>query len=237
MGRSFRPLVTALALASTALIGVPRGAQAIEPPPPLPTLTTPGLPAAPKTGRPAAAAPTTSVPLNTASVTPPGGSAAPQASATPAAAAPAASPAVQPPATAALTSNREILLELGKRTISLVENGRVLGSWPVAVGEPPTPTPPGRVAVRNKVVNPQYQSTKSGKNNPTIGPQGPLGDRWIGFHTSARDQFGIHGTPTAWEWTVRSRAAVSHGCVRMLTPHVRELFEKVDVGTPVVVKP
>jgi lipoprotein-anchoring transpeptidase ErfK/SrfK len=136
-----------------------------------------------------------------------------------------------------LTSNREILLEVGKRTISLVENGQVLGSWPVAVGDPATPTPTGRFAVRNKVVNPQYQSTKSGKNNPTIGPQGPLGDRWIGFHTTERDQFGIHGTPTAWEWTVRSRAAVSHGCVRMLTPHVRELFEKVDVGTPVVVKP
>jgi lipoprotein-anchoring transpeptidase ErfK/SrfK len=136
-----------------------------------------------------------------------------------------------------LTSNREILLELGKRTISLVENGKVVNSWPVAVGDPSTPTPTGRFAVRNKVVNPQYQSTKSGKNNPTIGPQGPLGDRWIGFHFTERDQFGIHGTPTAWEWTVRSRAAVSHGCVRMLTPHVRELFDKVDLGTPVVVKP
>jgi lipoprotein-anchoring transpeptidase ErfK/SrfK len=150
---------------------------------------------------------------------------------------PAAAPAAPAPATAALTSTREILLELGKRTISLVDNGKVVGSWPVAVGDPATPTPTGRFAVRNKVVNPQYQSTKSGKNNPTIGPQGPLGDRWIGFHTTERDQFGIHGTPTAWEWTVRSRSAVSHGCVRMLTPHVRELFDKVDVGTPVVVKP
>jgi lipoprotein-anchoring transpeptidase ErfK/SrfK len=147
---------------------------------------------------------------------------------------PAAAPA---PATAAISGNREILLELGKRTISLVENGKVMSSWPVAVGDPATPTPTGTFKVRNKVVNPQYQSTKSGKNNPTIGPQGPLGDRWIGFHTTERDQFGIHGTPTAWEWTVKSRSAVSHGCVRMLTPHVRELFEKVDVGTPVVVKP
>jgi lipoprotein-anchoring transpeptidase ErfK/SrfK len=150
---------------------------------------------------------------------------------------PAPTPGTPSPSTAALKSTREIVLELGKRTISLMENGQVLGSWPVAVGDPATPTPTGRFAIRNKVVNPQYQSTKSGKNNPTIGPQGPLGDRWIGFHTTERDQFGIHGTPTAWEWTVRSRAAVSHGCVRMLTPHVRELFDKVDVGTPVVVKP
>jgi lipoprotein-anchoring transpeptidase ErfK/SrfK len=139
-------------------------------------------------------------------------------------------------ATAAITSNREIVLELGKRTISLIEGGKVLGKWPVAIGDPGTPTPTGRYSIRNKVVNPQYQSTKSGKNNPTIGPNGPLGDRWIGFHTTARDQFGIHGTPPAWAWAVHQGSAVTQGCVRMLGPHVRALFEQVDVGTPVVVK-
>ena len=209
MGRLLRPLAASLALTCTTLLLAPRDVQAVEPPPPVPA-------PAVSTGDGAAV-------VNLPAAQP--------------GALPAATPAVRPPATAAITSNREIVLELGKRTISLVDNGRVLGSWPVAVGEPATPTPTGRFAVRNKVVNPQYQSTKSGKNNPTIGAQGPLGDRWIGFHTTARDQFGIHGTPTAWEWTVRSRAAVSHGCVRMLTPHVRELFDKVDVGTPVVVKP
>jgi len=141
------------------------------------------------------------------------------------------------PATAAVTSTKQIVLELRKRTISLVDNGKVVGSWPVAIGDPSTPTPTGTFKVRNKVVNPQYQSTKTGRNNPTIGPQGPLGDRWIGFHTSGKDQFGIHGTPTAWEWTVKGREAVSSGCVRMLTPHVRHLFDQVDLGTPVIVKP
>ncbi|MFO0038795.1 MAG: L,D-transpeptidase [Synechococcaceae cyanobacterium] len=155
----------------------------------------------------------------------------------PATAAPASSPRTLPaPATAAVTSNRQILLELGRRTISLVEDGKVLGSWPVAIGDSATPTPTGTFAVRNKVINPQYQSTKSGKVNPTVGAQGPLGDRWIGFHATAKDQFGIHGTPSAWAWTVTSRAAVTHGCVRMLTPHVRQLFEKVQVGTPVIVR-
>jgi lipoprotein-anchoring transpeptidase ErfK/SrfK len=146
-------------------------------------------------------------------------------------------PAPANPSTAAITSTKEIVLELGKRTISLRDNGKVIGSWPVAVGDPATPTPTGTFKVRNKVLNPQYQSTKSGKVNPTRGAQGPLGDRWIGFHTTTKDQYGIHGTPTAWEWTVKGREAVSHGCVRMLTPHVRALFDQVDVGTPVVVKP
>jgi lipoprotein-anchoring transpeptidase ErfK/SrfK len=139
------------------------------------------------------------------------------------------------PSTAAITGTRQILLELGKRQISLLENGKPIRSWPVAIGDPGTPTPTGRFTVENKVVNPQYQSTKSGKINPTLGAQGPLGDRWIGFKKSGLNQYGIHGTPSAWAWTVTSRAAVSNGCVRMLTPHVRELFEKVEVGTPVVV--
>ncbi|MEB3348460.1 MAG: L,D-transpeptidase [Cyanobacteriota bacterium] len=153
---------------------------------------------------------------------------------------PAGAPSAQalespPPATAAVTSTREILLELGKRTISLRENGRVLASWPVAIGDPSTPTPVGTFQVENKIVNPQYQSTKSGKINATVGAQGPLGDRWIGFKQAGLNQYGIHGTPSAWAWTVTSRAAVSNGCVRMLTPHVRELFDKVEVGTPVIV--
>jgi lipoprotein-anchoring transpeptidase ErfK/SrfK len=158
----------------------------------------------------------------------------PSATVSPVAPAAAASPTTT---TAALTNTREIVLELGKRTISLVDAGKVLGRWPVAIGDPSTPTPTGRFSIRNKVVNPQYQSTKSGKNNPTIGPNGPLGDRWIGFHTTTRDQYGIHGTPSAWAWAVHQGAAVTHGCVRMLGPHVRALFDQVDVGTPVVVKP
>jgi lipoprotein-anchoring transpeptidase ErfK/SrfK len=140
-------------------------------------------------------------------------------------------------AAADASSTRRIVLELGRRTISLLEGERVLGSWPVAVGDPATPTPIGSYAILNKVINPQYQSTRTGKNNPTIGPNGPLGDRWMGFHTTANNQYGIHGTPPAWEWSVNTRAAVSHGCVRMLTPNVRFLFDRVSVGTPVIVKP
>jgi lipoprotein-anchoring transpeptidase ErfK/SrfK len=144
---------------------------------------------------------------------------------------------VPAPATSAAQGNtREILLQLGKRTISLRESGKVIGSWPVAIGDPSTPTPLGRFTLQNKVVNPKYQSTKSGKINATVGPNGPLGDRWMGFQQSGPNQYGIHGTPSAWAWTVTSRAAVTNGCVRMLHEHVRKLFDLVDVGTPVIVQ-
>ncbi len=150
--------------------------------------------------------------------------------------APAPASTAAPANTAAVIATREIVLDLTRRSISLVEAGKVVRSWPVAIGDPATPTPLGRFKVENKVVNPQYQSTKSGKINNTLGPQGPLGDRWLGFNHSGVNQYGIHGTPSAWSWTVTSRAAVTNGCVRMLTPHVRELFDKVQVGTPVLVK-
>lgn len=203
-------LASALGLASAAMLLEGRSVSAVEAPPPVPSASS----------RPGATT-TTSTTTTTTTIGP----------ATGAPAAPAAGTT-----TAAITSTRQIVLELGRRTISLMEDGKVLRSWPVAIGDPATPTPTGTYRVTNKVMNPQYASTKTGKVNPTVGAQGPLGDRWLGFLRSGPNQFGIHGTPSAWAWTVTSRAAVTNGCVRMLTPHVRELFDKVDVGTPVVVK-
>lgn len=60
--------------------------------------------------------------------------------------------------------------QLDKRTISLREGSKVLVSWPVEIGDPSTSTPRGRFSVQNKVINPTYQSTKSGKINATVGP-------------------------------------------------------------------
>lgn len=138
-------------------------------------------------------------------------------------------------APAPASSSREIVLNLRSRTLSLRDNGVVLGQWPVAIGDPASPTPTGRYTVLNKVVNPQYQSTSSGRIHPRTGPETPLGDRWLGFLQSGKNEFGIHGTPAAWSWTVTSRAAVTNGCVRMLRAHVHQLFDQVDVGTPVIV--
>jgi lipoprotein-anchoring transpeptidase ErfK/SrfK len=148
----------------------------------------------------------------------------------------AAAVLVSAPAAAPQASSREIVLQLGKRTISLRDQGKVISSWPVAIGSPATPTPLGRFVVLNKVINPRYQSTKSGKINATVGPNSPLGDRWLGFQHSGPNQYGIHGTPPAWSWTVTSRSAVTNGCLRMLPEHVRKLFDLVEVGTPVIVQ-
>ena len=126
-----------------------------------------------------------------------------------------------------------IHLDLRQRRISVIRDGQSLGRWPVAIGDPSTPTPTGLFQVESKLENPQYQSTKSGKVHPVTGPASPLGHRWIGFLQQGPNQFGIHGTP--WPHWVKIRAAVSNGCVRMLNADVQKLYELVEVGTPLVI--
>lgn len=142
-----------------------------------------------------------------------------------------AAPASASMAPAPVAGDTQIHLDLRQRRISVIRNGQRIGPWPVAIGDPKTPTPTGVFQVENKRVNPQYESTKSGRVHPVTGPSGPLGHRWIGFLQQGPNQFGIHGTP--WPHWVMIRAAVSNGCVRMLNAHVQQLYELVDVGTPV----
>jgi lipoprotein-anchoring transpeptidase ErfK/SrfK len=209
-------LCSATLLAGTAALALPT-ANSAAPASSAPSTATPAAIPAPANAAPDATTPTTTAP----------GAAAPATTA-PTTATPAA-PAVQ-----AVVASR-IVLRLGKRDIRLERGGKVYGPWPVAIGDARTPTPTGTFQVTNKVVNPIYASTRTGKVTGTVGPNGPLGDRWLGFKTAGPNQFGIHGTPSAWAWTVSSRAAVTNGCVRMFHEHVRKLFELVDVGTPVVI--
>ena len=122
-----------------------------------------------------------------------------------------------------------ILLDLQRREISVLLDGRMRGSWPVAIGDPKTPTPQGEFSILTKNIDPIYVSEKSGQRKELSGPTSPIGDRYLAFHRNGRGEFGIHGTP--WPHWVKTRAAVSLGCVRMLHVHVRQLFDLVDVGT------
>ena len=122
-----------------------------------------------------------------------------------------------------------IVLDLSKRQITLVRGEQRLGAWPVAIGDPKTPTPKGEFAILNKKVNPIYVTHKWGQRRELRGPSSPIGDRYMAFHRNGRGEFGIHGT--AWPHWVQIRAAVSLGCVRMLNSHIRQLFDAVDVGT------
>ena len=64
------------------------------------------------------------------------------------------------------------------------------------------------------------------------GPSNPLGARALYLYRDGHDtMYRIHGTNEPW--TIGQ--AVSNGCIRLLNDHVIDLFERVHIGTPVVV--
>ncbi|MFD2333570.1 L,D-transpeptidase family protein [Cohnella sp. GCM10020058] len=87
-------------------------------------------------------------------------------------------------------------------------------SFPVAVGNPSTPTPVG-----------EYVVTYKGKN---WGPW--FGSRWIGLNVPW-GVYGIHGTNKPF--SIGRHA--SHGCIRMRNRDVEELYEMIPVGTKVTI--
>jgi len=108
-------------------------------------------------------------------------------------------------------------------------------SFPIAVGREGLETPVGRFQVEEMVEHPDYEKVASGVVIERIppGPKNPLGERWIGFAHGAGWTIGIHGTPQP----DLLGHAVSHGCVRMRNADVIRIYDRVRIGTPVVVEP
>ena len=96
--------------------------------------------------------------------------------------------------------------------LTLYKDGRIFRSYPVAIGKMLTPTPKGTYKIKNKALN----------------PGGPYGARWLGLNIPGGG-YGIHGTNNPSSIGKN----VSHGCVRMYNKDVIELFNLVNVGTPV----
>lgn len=199
---------------------------------PTATVTPTTVPTAPTPPSPTATTPPATVPtpptvLNTTNPTTP--------AQTPAATTP------QPPTsnkTAAVTNNKvlatKLILNLKQRKVHVYHNDKVLVSYPVAIGKKGWETPTGKFTVIEMVQDPVWENPWNGKIVPS-GPNGPIGERWIGFTKDAktRNAIGFHGTPKARENLLGQ--AVSHGCVRMRNSDVKALFEIVEVGTPVLV--
>jgi lipoprotein-anchoring transpeptidase ErfK/SrfK len=123
-------------------------------------------------------------------------------------------------------------LILSQRRVLVWRDNRVIRSYPVAVGKPGWETPQGDFVVEVKVKDPVWQSFTSSTQIPAGHPRNPLGRHWIGFWSDGVDEIGFHGTPHPE--TVGK--AISHGCVRMYPRDVAELFNLVELGTPVRVR-
>ncbi|HTW66262.1 MAG TPA: L,D-transpeptidase [Bryobacteraceae bacterium] len=121
------------------------------------------------------------------------------------------------------TSSRRLIVNLAARKIVLVEDGKVVKMYSVAIGKPSTPSPSGTFHIASHVVNPTYWH--DGKV-VRPGPGNPVGTRWMSLGYKG---YGIHGT----NQPASIGHAASHGCIRMRNHDVEELFQLVRVGDEV----
>jgi lipoprotein-anchoring transpeptidase ErfK/SrfK len=117
-------------------------------------------------------------------------------------------------------ARRRIVVSIADRKLALVENGKVVKIYRVAVGAKVSPSPKGEYTIVHRIPEPTYYAPgviiPPGKDNP-------LGPRWIGLSVKG---FGIHGTNQP-----RSIGrSLSHGCIRMRNRDVEDLFARVRVG-------
>lgn len=118
-------------------------------------------------------------------------------------------------------------------TLRLWENLKLAKTYTVAVGQEGLETPEGLYAIEEKEENPTWHVPESawagdlaGQSIPP-GPSNPIKARWMAIFEGA----GIHGT----EETESLGSAASHGCVRMAISDVEELYDLVEVGTPIYI--
>jgi lipoprotein-anchoring transpeptidase ErfK/SrfK len=126
-----------------------------------------------------------------------------------------------------------IIVNRGSFQLTLYKNLKVAKTYGIAVGQAGLETPAGLYNIENKQVNPSWHVPNSawagdlaGKVIPP-GPDNPIQARWMGIYAGA----GIHGTTA--DGSIGT--AASHGCIRMHIPDVIELYDQVDVGTPVYI--
>jgi lipoprotein-anchoring transpeptidase ErfK/SrfK len=128
-----------------------------------------------------------------------------------------------------------ITVDRASFTATLWVDLKLAKQYTIAVGQPAYPTPAGLFAIESKQVDPVW----SVPNSPWAGELGgttvaggtvenPLKARWMGVTAGA----GFHGTDDVGSLGT----AASHGCLRMSVPDVIDLYDRVDVGTPVYIQ-
>ncbi|MEZ5840063.1 MAG: L,D-transpeptidase [Hyphomicrobiales bacterium] len=130
-----------------------------------------------------------------------------------------------------------IIIRTHERRLYLITRRGEAIRYPVAVGKPGKAWA-GRTRIDGKYVNPAWAPPAAVKRDiPSIpnlipggAPNNPMGVRAL---TLAGDEYAIHGTNRPK--TIGK--AASYGCIRMYNHDIVDLYERVRVGTPVIVEP
>jgi lipoprotein-anchoring transpeptidase ErfK/SrfK len=144
---------------------------------------------------------------------------------------------IQPKVTQAELAEKYPTLLVADRAnfqLRFYKNLQLVKSYTVAVGAVGFDTPAGLYHIENKAVDPAWSVPNSDWAGSLAGtvvpggvPENPLKERWLGIYDGA----GIHGT----DQTYSLGTAASHGCIRMASPDVIELYDQVQVGSPIYI--
>ena len=129
----------------------------------------------------------------------------------------------------------QIIVDIGDLRLYLYRDGVLVKSYQVATGQPAYPTPTGTYSIVNMTKDPTWLPpnsdwAKTAKPIPP-GTENPLGTRWMG--TSAPG-VGIHGVPPSEDGSIGTYA--SHGCIRMHNWDAVDLFDRIVIGMPVIIR-
>lgn len=108
----------------------------------------------------------------------------------------------------------KIVINILQRKLYLYRNHKLFQVYPVAVGNPETPSPRGEFVITQKA----------------IWGDG-FGTRWMRISTPW-GIYGIHGTNKPWS----VGTVASHGCFRMLNRDVEQVYALVSLHTPVIIE-
>lgn len=129
--------------------------------------------------------------------------------------------------------DKVLLVHIGENKLYLYEGGKITHSWTVATGQPEYPTPTGTYSVTEKRYMPTWINPAPDTWGASLpdeippGPGNPLGLRAINWSAPA---IRFHGTEATYSLGYNA----SHGCVRMANEDVIQLYDMIDVGTPIV---
>lgn len=118
-------------------------------------------------------------------------------------------------------------VDVTANTLVVRNAGKFFNIYPVRTGREAGTTPTGEFKILNKKANPTWKPG-DGRVYLPGDPANELGTRWMSFEG---DILGIHGTlhpESVGEYA-------SNGCVGMLKEDVEELFDMINVGTPLTI--
>jgi lipoprotein-anchoring transpeptidase ErfK/SrfK len=130
-----------------------------------------------------------------------------------------------------------LVVKVGENKLYHYNGESLVKTYDVATGLPKFPTPIGQFKVTQKRFRPTWVNPAKGPGQwgaklPAQigpGPNNPLGTRAMNLNSPG---IRIHGTTADNSMGYNA----SHGCIRMRMSDVEELFERVEVGTPVIIQ-